>query len=41
MHEYEMTQFNQMGVLRDLSDLYSNNGGPIPIDDVLPPSLTR
>ena len=36
MHEYEMTQFNQMGVLRDLSDLYSNNGGPIPIDDVSP-----
>ena len=36
MHEYEMTQFNTMGVLRDLSDLYSNNGGPIPIDDVSP-----
>ena len=36
MHEYEMTQFNQMGVLRDLSDMYSSNGGPIPIDDVSP-----
>jgi ABC-type glycerol-3-phosphate transport system substrate-binding protein len=44
MHEYEMTQFAQMGVLRDLSDLYSDNGGPIPIDDVSPAiieSLTR
>ncbi len=44
MHEYEMTQFATMGVLRDLSDVYSNNGGPIPIDDVSPAiieSLTR
>ena len=36
MHEYEMTQFATMGVLRELSDLYSSNGGPIPIDDVSP-----
>ena len=36
MHEFEMTQFATMGVLRDLSDLYSDNGGPIPIDDVSP-----
>ena len=36
MHEYEMTQFATMGVLRDLSDVYSNSGGPIPIDDVSP-----
>ena len=36
MHEYEMTQFATMGVLRDLSDLYSSGGGPIPIDDVSP-----
>ena len=36
MHEYEMTQFATMGVLRDLSDLYSSGRGPIPIDDVSP-----